>query len=132
MKTAIREVSGWLLDQLSDVPDKIRAVYVEWGRSYLEPNTPREVVLVYMDAFGSEGFSKGGFDRSDPDDLARLGDFDWEARSGLRLREAEYPGLNWTDVLKQAAATAKVRKLVRSRNLLLLVGYHDDAVYDVS
>jgi hypothetical protein len=85
-----------------------------------------------MDAFGFEDFSKGGFDCSDPDDLASLGDFDWEGRSGLRLRESEYPGLNWTDVLKQAAATAKVWKLVRGRNLLLLVGYHDDAVYDVS
>jgi hypothetical protein len=85
-----------------------------------------------MDTFGFEGLTKGGFDCSDPDDLARLGDFNWEGRSGLRLRESEYSGLNWTDVLKRAAATAKIRKLVRSRNLLLLVGYHDDAVYDVS
>jgi hypothetical protein len=132
MKAAVQEISRWLLVQLSDVPDKIRAVYVEWGKCYLEPNTPREVVLVSMDAFGFEGLSKGGFDCSDPDDLARLGDFGWEGRSGLRLRESDYPGLNWTNVLKRVAATREVRKLVCSRNLLLLVGYHDDAVYDVS
>ena len=132
MKTAVEEVSRWLVGQLLEVPDNIKAVYIEWNNSYLEPNTSREIVLVSMAAFGFEGFSKGGFDCSDPDDLARLGDFDWEGRSGLRLRESEYPRLDWTVVLKRAAAMEEVQKLVRRRNLLLLVGYHDDAVYEVS
>lgn len=132
MKKALEAISRWLVSQLSSAPENIRSVYVEWNRSYLEPNTPREIILVSMSAFGFGGFSKGGFDCSASEDLARLGEFDWQGRSGLDLRESEFPRLDWTDLLKQVAATPKIRKLVRNRNLLLLVGYHDDQVYDVS
>jgi hypothetical protein len=132
MHTPISEVVAWLLGQLSSVPPNIRAVYVEWDQSYLEPNTPREVKLVCMDAFGFEDLAKGSFDCSNRDDLYKLGDFVWEGERGLSLRKADYPEADWTEVLKDAAAAPELRALTRSRNLLLLVGQHDDAVYDVS
>lgn len=132
MRTAIEELSRWLVGRLAEAPDSIKAVYVEWNHSYLEPNTPREIVLVSLAAFGFDSFSKGDFDSSNPDDLARLGEFVWEGRRALHLRDSDYPGLDWTDALGQAAATPEVRTLTRGRNLLLLVGYHDDAVFDVS
>jgi hypothetical protein len=132
MQSPVEAVSAWLQSQLSNVPHKINAVYVEWDFSYLEPNTPREVVLVSMDTFGFENIVKEGFDCSNRDDLYKLGDFTWEGGRGLNLRRSDYPLVDWTEVLKNAAATLEVRTLVRNRNLLLLVGYHDDAVYDVS
>ena len=132
MRAAIKEVSRWLVGQLAEAPDDIRAVYVEWNNSYLEPNTPREIVFVSVAAFGFDAIYKGGFDCSNAADLASLGDFVWEGRRGLEFRVSDHPGLDWTDVLKRAAARPEIRTLIRGRNLLLLVGYHDDAVYDVS
>ena len=132
MQSAIQAVSTWLHSQLSNLPQKINAVYVEWDFSYLEPNTPREVVLASMDAFGFEDIKKGTFNCSNQDDLYKLGDFTWEGACGLRLRKLDYPQQDWTEVLKNVAAMPDIRELARNRNLLLLVGYHDDAVYDVS
>ena len=132
MKTAVEKVASWLYSQLSTVPHNIKAVYVEWDHSYLEPNTPREVVLISIDTFGFDEIAKGNFDCSNREDRYKLGDFIWEGERGLSLRQIDYPSLDWTDVLKSAAATLEVRSLVRGRNLLLLVGYHDDAVYDMS
>ena len=132
MRAAVDEVSRWLAGQLAEAPDDISAVYVEWTNSYLEPNTPREIAFVSLAAFGFDAIRKGSFDCSNADHLAGLGDFVWEGRRGLDLRVSDHPGLDWTEVLKKAAAMPEVRTLARGRNLLLLVGYHDDAVYDVS
>jgi hypothetical protein len=132
MKTAVDLVSHWLLEQLSRVPKAINTVYVEWNNSYLEAGTPCEVVFVTMATFGFEHLVKGSFDCSNQDHLYELGNLVWQGRKLLDLREADFPELNWTDVLKDAATIPEIRAVVRSRNLLLLVGYHDDAVYDVS
>ena len=80
----------------------------------------------------SSASAKADFDCSDPDHLCELGDFDWEGDALFRLEEKHYPNRDWTDVLKKAAARPGVRTLARRRNLLLLVGYHDDAVFDAS
>ena len=132
MKDAVEKVAAWLHGQLLSVPHNIKAVYIEWDHSYWEPNTPREVVLIGMDTFGFADITKGSFDCSNRDDVCKLGDFIWEGERGLSLRQADYPRVNWTEVVKRAAAIPEVRTLARGRNLLLLVGYHDDAVFDVS
>jgi hypothetical protein len=128
----VDKIAAWLTEQLAGAPHNINTVYVEWNYSYLQPNTPREVVFIDMNTFGFDEITKGNFDCSNPDDLLKLGDFNWEGRQCLRLRQADHPPLDWTDVLKCAAATSKVRSTVRGRNLLLLIGYHDEDVYDVS
>jgi hypothetical protein len=131
MQNAVQTVAGWLQSQLSNVPLEINAVYVEWDFSYLEPNTPREVVLISMDTFGFENIAKGSFDCSNQDDLYKLGEFTWEGQRSLRLPKSDYPQLDWTEVLQYAAAMPEIQKFARDRNLLLLVGYHDDAVFEV-
>jgi hypothetical protein len=132
MQNAVKTVSAWLQSQLSNVPQEIRAVYVEWDFSYHEPNTSREVVLIGMDTFGFEDIGKGRFDCSNRDDLYKLGEFTWEGQRGLSLPKLDYPNLDWTEVLKNAAMMPEIQTFARDRNLLLLVGYHDDAVFDVS
>jgi hypothetical protein len=132
MNGAVDTVAAWLHGQLLSTPHNINAVYVEWNHSYLEPNTPREVILIRMSAFGFEEITKGRFDSSNPRDWCDLGDFVWEGPRDLRLPQTDYLQLDWTEVLKTAAATPEIRKLARDRDLLLLIGYHDDAVYDVS
>jgi hypothetical protein len=132
VNAVINEVSRWLVQQLMDLPDPIRAVYVEWNNSYQEPNTPREIVFVSLAIFGFDSLSKGEFDCSVPEHLALLGDFIWEGPSAMHIRETDHPDLDWTDTLIAAAKTLEVRKRVRGRGLMLLVGYHDDTVHDVS
>ncbi len=131
-KIATAEVSDWMRGQLSHIPETIHAVYIEWNNSYLAPNTPREVAFVSMTLFGFKHLKKGTFDCSDGDQLSKLGDFDLVRNESLKLDKAEFPKLDWTGVLKKAAVIPAVRTLVRRRDLLLLVGYHDDDVYDVS
>jgi hypothetical protein len=122
-----------LLDQLAALPEQMTAVYVEWSFSYSpEPKTRREVEFLSLCAFGFSALSKASFDCSNPDHLQQLGDFIWEGPESFQVETALSPKMDWTSVLKKSAADAKVRKLARGRNLLLLVGYHDDAVFDVS
>src|ERR1051326_562985 len=121
MNDAVEKVSNWLLEKVSQAPPKLRAIYVEWNNSYLEPNTPREIEFVCINAFGFEDVSKDNFDCSDPDEeLSRLGDFTWEGPPGFCVRTNEYPGCDWTEVLKTAAIMPAVRQLVRKRDLLFL------------
>lgn len=132
MGTPIHELSDWMVAQLAAAPGAITAVYIEWTHSYSEVNTARESVWISLAAFGFENLSVGAFDCANPDDLVKLGDFTWEGPHGLDLRDSDYPGTDWTKALQEAAALPAVRTLVRGRNLLLLLGYHDDDVFDAS
>jgi hypothetical protein len=129
---AVEVVGYWLAAQVAAVPSHIKAVYVEWDHSYTAPNSPGEIVWIEFHAFGFDQLSKGAFDCANPSHTELLGDFVWEGPGRLTLRETEYAIQDWTEVLKTAAASNTVRGLVRSRNLLLLVAWHDDTVFDVS
>ena len=123
---AISEVSTWLAGELSNVPDHIKIVYVEWDFSYF-----KDEAFASMSTFGFEKLSET-FDCSNPRDCYELGNFVWEGAKSLKLKESDYPGLDWTNVLREAAIVPVIRATVTRSSLRLLVGEHDDAVFDTT
>lgn len=131
MNELVAHTSTWLQMVLAQVPDKIRAVYVEYGDAY----TPTMIHLVCFNAFGFELLAQGSFDPSNRDHVYELGDFTWEP-SGVAGRildcsfcHDEYPGADWMAVLLNAARSPEVKKLAKLHRLQLVVGEHDGDVH---